>query len=233
MAFDRLETPTVRESFVRSLENKIISGELKVGDKLPAAKELCAMMGVSLTVVNAGMSELASKGFIETVPRRGSYVADYKSMGNADTFVSIMRYNGGTLIGNDVRSFIETRMAIDPFVAELVVQRASDRDIDSLLPMIDSMCRTEDLRELCVLVTGFYHRLTVISENSFMAMLYNSTREPQACVYRMYFEKNGTETTITTCKRLHRMLKDRDADSAKKLMLGALNTAVSGPMAVV
>lgn len=233
MAFDIIETPTVRESFVRELENKIISGELKPGDKLPAAKDLCAMMGVSLTVVNAGMSELASKGFIETVPRRGSYVADYRSRGNADTFISIMRYNGGTLTGDDVRSFIETRMAIDPFVAELVVQRASGRDIDSLLPIIESMRRTDDIRELCELVTGYYHRLTVISENSFLSMLYNSTKEPQACVYRMYFEKNGTETTITTCKMLHRFLKDRDAASAKKLMLEALNTALSGPMAVI
>lgn len=233
MAFEKLETPTVRESFVRELENKIISGELKVGDKLPAAKDLCAMMGVSLTVVNAGMSELASKGFIETIPRRGSYVTDYKSMGNADTFVSIMRYNGGTLTGNDVRSFIETRMAIDPFVAELVVERASDRDIDSLLPILDSMRCAEDLRELCDLVTGYYHRLTVMSGNSFMAMLYNSTKEPQSCVYRMYFEKNGTNTTIATCKMLHRLLKDRDSASAKKLMLEALNTALSGPMAVV
>ena len=49
----------------------------------------------------------------------------------------------------------------------------------------------------------------------------------------MYFEKNGTETTITTCKMLHRLLKDRDAASAKKLMLEALNTALSGPMAVI
>lgn len=128
MAFEKLETPTVRESFVRELENKIISGELKVGDKLPAAK---------------------------------------------------------------------------------------------------------DLRELCDLVTGYYHRLTVMSGNSFMAMLYNSTKEPQACVYHMCFEKNGTDTTIATCKMLHRLLKDRDSASAKKLMLEALNTALSGPMAVV
>lgn len=233
MAFERIETPTVRESFVRAIENKIISGELRVGDKLPPAKDLCALMGVSLTVVNAGMSELASKGFIETVPRRGSYVADYRSMGNADTFISIMRYNGGTLTGNDVRSFIETRMAIDPFVARLVVERASDKEIDSLLPIMERMHKTEDLRELCELVTGYYHRLTVISGNSFMAMLYNSTREPQACVYRMYFEKNGVETTVATCKMLHRLLKNRDVSSAQKLMLEALSTALSGPMAVI
>jgi len=233
MSFDKKKAPTVRESFVRELENKIISGQLKVGDKLPPAKEMCATMGVSLTIVNAGMSELASKGFVETVPRRGTYVADYKKKGNTDTFVSIMRFNGGTLTDAEVRSFIETRMAIDPFVAELVVERASDKEIDSLLPIIEQMRCTEDFRELCELVTGYYHRLTLISGNSFMSMLYNSTKEPQACVYRMYFEKNGVETTISTCKMLHRLLKDRDSASAKELMLSALKTALKGPMAVV
>lgn len=78
MNFDKIKAPTVRESFVRELENKILSGELKPGDKLPPAKELCELMGVSLTVVNAGMSELANNGFVETVPRRGTYIADYK-----------------------------------------------------------------------------------------------------------------------------------------------------------
>lgn len=57
MNFDKIKAPTVRESFVRELENKILSGELKPGDKLPPAKELCELMGVSLTVVNAGMSD--------------------------------------------------------------------------------------------------------------------------------------------------------------------------------
>ena len=104
MNFDKIKAPTVRESFVRELENKILSGELKPGDKLPPAKELCELMGVSLTVVNAGMSELANNGFVETIPRRGTYIADYKKKGNAGTLSAIMRYNGGKLSSKEIRS---------------------------------------------------------------------------------------------------------------------------------
>lgn len=233
MSFEKIKAPTVRESFVREMENKIISGELKVGDRLPTAKDMCAMMGVSLTVVNAGMSELASKGFVETVPRKGSYVADYKRKGNTDTFISIMRYNGGTLTENEIRSFIETRMAIDPFVARLVVERASDEEIRELGTVLDLMRREEDLRRMCELVTQFYHKLTVISGNTFMALLYHSTSEPQGCVYNMYFEKNGMETTVATCEKLLQLLLDRDYEAAQSLMITALNSALSGPMAVI
>ena len=233
MPFEKIKTLTVRENFVRDLENKIISGELKPGDKLPPAKEMCSMMGVSLTVVNAGMSELVSKGFVETVPRRGSYVADYKKKGNTDTFISIMRYNGGTLTANEVRSFTEARMAIDPFVAGLVVERASDEEIEQLRPILDEMRNEKDGRSLSELVVQFYHRLTVISGNTFMALLYHSTAEPQSCVYRMYFEKNGTETTVANCEKLYELLRARDADAACRLMLFALNTALEGDMAII
>ena len=233
MAAEKKNKLSVRESFVRQLENKIISGKLKPGDKLPPAKELCSLMGVSLTVVNAGMSELANKGFIETVPRRGSYVADYKKKGNTDTFISVMRYNGGTLTASEVRSFIETRMALDPFVIGLVVDRCSDEEIEELLPLCEKMQQERDMDLLCSLVTDFYYRLASISGNTFMSLLYRSTAEPQGCVYRMYFEKNGSETTINTCKKLVELLLSRDAEGAKSLMITALNTALQGEMAVV
>ena len=86
MTFNKVNAPSVREIFVRQIENKILSGELKPGDKLPPARELCMIMGVSLTVVNAGISELASKGFVEVKPRHGTYVADYIANGNTETF---------------------------------------------------------------------------------------------------------------------------------------------------
>ena len=62
MAFEKISVPSVREAFVQAIEDKILSGELKVGERLPPARQLSAEMGISLTVISAGMSELAAKG---------------------------------------------------------------------------------------------------------------------------------------------------------------------------
>ena len=78
MNFDKISVMSVREEFVRAIENKILSGELKVGDRLPSARELCTMMGVSLTSVTTGITELANKGFLKVKPRHGVYVKDYR-----------------------------------------------------------------------------------------------------------------------------------------------------------
>ena len=63
-AISKISTPSLKDLFVKELENKILSGELKVGDKLPSERELASSMQVSRAVVNAGIAELEQKVFL-------------------------------------------------------------------------------------------------------------------------------------------------------------------------
>ena len=90
MEFSKLSAPTLKELFVEQLENLILSGKLSIGEKLPSERELADSMQVSRSVVNAGLAEIADKGFLEIVPRSGTYVADYRKKGTLDTLISIM-----------------------------------------------------------------------------------------------------------------------------------------------
>ena len=72
MQFQKISTPSLKDLFVKELENKILSGELKVGDKLPSERELASSMQVSRAVVNAGIAELEQKGFLIIKPRIGT-----------------------------------------------------------------------------------------------------------------------------------------------------------------
>ena len=109
---------SLKESFVQSIENKILSGELKIGDKLPPEREIVETMGISLTVVNAGIAELAGKGFVEVRPRQGVFVTDYIHKGTMETLVSVMRYNNGKLSPREVRSFMATRIVLERLAIE-------------------------------------------------------------------------------------------------------------------
>ena len=53
------------ELFVQQIENMILSGELAIGEQLPPARELSVKMGVSRTVISAGLVELEKLGFVE------------------------------------------------------------------------------------------------------------------------------------------------------------------------
>ena len=91
MQFKKLSTPSLKELFVSELENKILSGELKVGEKLPSERELADSMQVSRAVVNSGIAEMEQKGFLIVRPRVGTFVEDYRKNGTLETFNSIMK----------------------------------------------------------------------------------------------------------------------------------------------
>ena len=233
MSFDKISTLSVRETFVREIENKILSGELKPGDKLPPARQLCKIMGVSLTVVNAGVSELASKGFVEVKPRHGTYVADYIENGNTETFFAIIRYNGGRINAKEFRSFTESRVALDPLMAELVIKRASDEEIASLGGIIEEIKKSEELHETCRLITHFYHKMYIIRQNSFCALLYNSTMSPQIGMYEMFIEKNGLQPVIDNMEAEFKCLTERDVEHARMYAVSGLMSALEGPYSVI
>ena len=90
MQFQKISTPSLKDLFVKELENKILSGELKVGDKLPSERELASSMQVSRAVVNAGIAELEQKGFLIIKPRIGTFVENFYKNGTLETFSSIM-----------------------------------------------------------------------------------------------------------------------------------------------
>lgn len=233
MAFEKITVPSVRETFVREIENKILSGELKVGDKLPPARELCSIMGVSLTIVNAGISELASKGFVEVRPRHGTYVADYKTKGTPETLFAIMRYNGGNLSAHEVRSFCETRVALDPFVANLVIERASDEQLEDLGMVLQELRAATGIEECCTLITRFFHRLYTLTDNTILSLLYNSTIEPQKGMYAVFMKKNGTEAVLDNAEKIYSSLCARDYEQTRQFMLEGLMQPLEGETSII
>ena len=72
MEFKKISSPTLRELFVQQLEDLILSGKLKIGEKLPTERQLAESMQVSRSVVNNGLSDLEKKGFLVVKPRSGT-----------------------------------------------------------------------------------------------------------------------------------------------------------------
>src|SRR5574344_1492149 len=63
--FEKLSAPSLKDLFVQQLQGRILSGEIPMGAQLPPERELARQMQVSRAVVNGGLAELASQGFLE------------------------------------------------------------------------------------------------------------------------------------------------------------------------
>lgn len=62
-------------NLVNDIKNKIISGELSPGDRLPSENELLDIYNISKTTISKSMQVLANEGYIVTVPRIGNFVS--------------------------------------------------------------------------------------------------------------------------------------------------------------
>ena len=136
MGYSKITALSLTDLFVQQIENMILSGELAFGEQLPPARELAAKMGVSRTVVTAGLVELEKLGFVEIKARQGVYVCDYRRRGTMETLVAIMRYNGGALRQNEVRSLLETRDAMECMCMRLVVERSDTASLEAFIPLL-------------------------------------------------------------------------------------------------
>ena len=56
MKFNQIIAPSMKELFIKEIEALILSGQLKVGEKLPTERELSDEMKISRTIVNLGLS---------------------------------------------------------------------------------------------------------------------------------------------------------------------------------
>ena len=77
-----LRTDSLKDVFVLRFEELILSGKIKVGQKLPSERELALQLCVSRPVVHEGLVELASRGLVSLKPRIGATVNDYRKEGS-------------------------------------------------------------------------------------------------------------------------------------------------------
>lgn len=67
-------TTTLAQKVVAGLKDKIFSGDLPPGHKLPSEAELIDEFGVSRTVIREAVTRLRAEGLVETFQGRGSFV---------------------------------------------------------------------------------------------------------------------------------------------------------------
>ena len=233
MKDDKNSGLSVREGFIQTIENKVLSGELRIGERLPPARELCAMMGISLTSVTTGITELANKGFLEVKPRHGVFVKDYRKEATPETFFAILRYNGGNLNAHEIRSFTETRIAADPLVARLTAERASDQELENLAVLSERFSACKEIPDACEAITALCYRMYQLSDNTIFAMLYKTTLEAQMGMYTMYFKKNGLNATQEIMSAVVCALCRRDWQSAGQMLRSCMEGVISGPTSLI
>lgn len=228
MEFSKLSAPTLKELFTEQLENMILSGKLPIGEKLPPERELAAMMQVSRSVVNSGLVEMADKGFLEIVPRSGTYVADYRKKGKLETLVSIMKFNGGMLPDADIRSILEIRKVLCKLAFELTIPRIKDNEAQQLYDCAQELHKASSPAHAAMIVFNFDHLVCNFSGNTLLPLIFYSFKAPNTTLFERYFIRYGYESMCRRTDILCRAIRQRDIGMAVDCLSLAIDDTISG-----
>lgn len=217
MGFNKINNISLTDQFVQQIESMILSGELRVGEQLPGARDLCERMGVSRPVISAGLLELEKLGFVEIRPRSGVYVTDYLRKGTIETLGAIVRYNGGVMRDHESQALMQVRYALEKLCVELVIRNATDEQLAEFGAYLEAI-KSARTREKCAeAVFTFHQELAVLSGNLLLPMLYHSCKEESIYLWHWFIKFRGRQEIYDIKKELYEALLRRDLKTATQV----------------
>ncbi len=134
--YSPVQTERLYEQIVNQIEQRIVAGDLKVGDQLPAEKELAEQFGVSRTAVREAVKALREKRLVEIRPGRGTFIT-------SGAPGSSMRYSLDLIMKfgmvNGAASLVEVREILEPEIAALAATRITEEYIAAMQQAVSTM----------------------------------------------------------------------------------------------
>jgi len=215
MELRELVAPTMKELFAHEIITQILSGDCKIGEKLPTEREMERRMHVSRTIINSGLAELARIGFVDIVPRQGVFVADYIRNGNIETLTAIMNFNGGKLERLTFDSLMTYRSNTECECAYLAAKHRTEDDLTQMKAIYRKIMMEKDMEVIAQLKIDFHHVLYCATGNAIYPLVYNSFNKLSLTFYKIIFNHYGHDAAIYNLKEIIQAIEKQKPDEAR------------------
>lgn len=188
------------EEIVGRIFEAIIDQRLPPGTKLSEAA-LCEAFGVGRMRIRQSLLLLASREVVDLLPNRGAFVASPTA--------------------EQAREVFETRLMIEPNVARLAVERASDADIDLLEEnlRLEEKAHANGRRRDAIRLSGQFHVLLAqIAANGVMLRMVKELVTRTSLIIGLFGGTGMSNCRDKDHADLLGTFRRRDADAAERLM---------------
>ncbi|WDV47096.1 FadR/GntR family transcriptional regulator [Clostridiaceae bacterium M8S5] len=167
--FKPIKQKKVYQHVIEQIQNMILSGELKKGDKLPAERELSSKLDVSRSSIREALRALEILGLIESRQGEGNFISD--NIGNSffEPLSVMFMLNEGKK-----EEILELRKMIEVETAAMAATKISEEDINVLKDLMVKLKNARDEKESANLDKELHYKITQIAGNSFAFNLLNS-----------------------------------------------------------
>ncbi len=205
---------SLKSGFIEKIKSKILSGELKPGDRLPAERELASLMGLSRGSVNQGILDLERMGFLKIVPRKGTFVSEY-----------IMSYDSAAFDPDIFKDFMELRIIIERDSVRLICLK-HDTEKLKLLEKAAEEVYSSDEENKAEAVYQYHKCLADISGNRAYTLVFQSfSKMIRNLIAEHYKDKKEAEESQSKIEKLTKLILLGDAAEADSVLCDILNSA--------
>jgi DNA-binding FadR family transcriptional regulator len=219
-----LSVPSLKEACVQRLEELILSGELKAGEKLASERELALQLGISRPVLHEALVDLAAKGLVAIEPRRGVYINDFRTNGSVAILSSLLAYHQGRLDPALVQSLMDMRQLVEKQTARLAAVHRTAEHLQQFqeLLSLEAAVDPTDAAALMDLDFSFHLQVALASGNLIYPLIINSFKNVYTSLTGAFFQHFAGSERVDEVLAYHRQLvhaiQEQDATMAAKCM---------------
>lgn len=164
MNLSRPSVTRLADVVANDLEQRILEGSLKPGDRLPSERTLALELDVSRPSLREAIQKLVAKGLLVTRHGGGTVVTDRLAASFTDPWQELLRDH--PMLHSDM---LEFRHIVEGEAARLATERATEADlqrIDTVYAALEAAYESDDLEACVANDVAFHQAIAEASHNS-------------------------------------------------------------------
>lgn len=202
------------------IEELVISGQIKPGERLPSEAKLGASLNVSRVTVRAGIEKLSAIGLISKKKGGGSYVNYHNDLNYLQVFTPTILHN------TDFYELLDIRKALDTLSVELCTIMISEKELKNLENTVKKMEKVINGQTFFELDRQFHLDITKAAKNRFLFSIQSMIWDVIEKSQRLSYDKVANQNRLAEHQLILEAISIRDVDLAKAHILSHLEKII-------
>lgn len=218
MPFQRIDAEKLSQSVVRQIEQLILRGILRPGERLPSERELSERLGVSRPSLREAIAELQDRGLLATRAGAGIYVADVLGSAFSPALIRLFAAHDQAVL-----DYIGFRRDLEGVAAARAAEAGTDTDlkvIDTILHKMEQAHTKRNPADEAELDAQFHLAIIEASHNVIMLHMMRSMFDllKEGVFYNrqvMFKQRNTRDILLDHHRAINDAIQARDPDAAR------------------
>lgn len=211
------------DAIATALAERVLSGQIAVGDRLPSERHLATEFRASRPMVREALRSLTERGLIRVEQGRGAFVLDDTGPRRFQPLDLEYRRRGTT-----ARQLSESRRMLETEAATLATERADADDLATLKVAVERLESSATPLDRVRSDLAFHAALVAASHNPVIETMFASI---QALTVELMVRSAGDPEIVRQSEPYHRIIyeavRDRDPVAARAAIAAHLGIAAS------